>query len=295
MGKKSRKILALSLLMILFMSFAGPALPVCASEASGAEYQVQRNDNLYKIAREQLGSGARWTEIYELNKEIIKDPAIIYSSQILKLPGIESSVAVANEEAALSEQQEADKYAKELVDAASLKEPEITAVLKSLESDNAHLEGLEYRLKSLESTSRKILLDAHDMEISIQEASQILSDILRYTYVIEDASYVATTRLIIDTLVAGGYAVKKYKNYWINKDNAYQGINVQFISKEGIIFELQFHTPISYYTKNEKTHGYYEIMRSETASEQEKAQAEALQNAAFAEIPVPEGVESLVY
>lgn len=295
MSKRTRKLLVISFLMTLVMSFTGSSLQVLANDVSGAEYQVQKNDSLYKIAKTQLGSGGRWTEIFELNKDVINNPSLIYTGQVLRLPGPASDPDEAKEESSLDEQQEADKYAKQLYDAANAKEPEVTAVLKSLENDKAHLEGLENRLKTLESTSRKILLNAHDMEISIPEASKTISDVLRYTFVIEDSDYVVTTKLITDTLIANGYAVSKFKNYWVNNDVVYQGINALFVSKEGIIFELQFHTPVSYYTKGEKTHVYYEIIRSETATEKEKAEARKKHDAAFAEIPVPEGVETLTY
>lgn len=47
-------------------------------------YTVQTNDNLWKIAQEQLGNGARYTEIANLNE--IKDSNLIYPGQVLKLP-----------------------------------------------------------------------------------------------------------------------------------------------------------------------------------------------------------------
>ncbi len=287
------------------MIVAGFSVQVPAEGLSGTAYQVQKNDSLYKIAGTQLGSGDRWTEIYELNKDAIKDPFIIYTGQIFSLPasgqdlsdarGITADDIPAAEENKPDEQKEADKYAEQLYDAAKKAEPGITVVLKALESDKAHLEGLEHCLKSVESTSRKILTNAHDMEISPEEASKIINDSLRYTFVINDQDYVETTRLITDTLIACGYSIVKFKNYWAKKDVAYQGINALFKTKEGVIFELQFHTTVSYYTKGEKTHGYYEIMRSETASEKEKAEASKKQDAEFALIPVPEGAEMLSY
>ncbi|MBO5197945.1 MAG: 5'-nucleotidase C-terminal domain-containing protein [Lachnospiraceae bacterium] len=48
-------------------------------------YLVRKGDCLYKIAREQLGSGARWEEIYEWNKENIANPELIYPNQELIL------------------------------------------------------------------------------------------------------------------------------------------------------------------------------------------------------------------
>jgi hypothetical protein len=273
------------------MITAQPSVQVLADNVSGADYTVQRNDSLYKIAESQLGSGDRWSEIYELNKDAVKDPSLIYTGQILKLPGA-GAAAVQN---VSDEQKEADKFARLLYDKTSKEEPQITAVLKSLESDKAHLVGLEHRLKSVESTSRKILTDAHDMEISPEEAAGNINDSLRYTFEIDDSHYVEMTRRIMDTLIAGGYTVYKFKNYWAKKDVSYKGINVIFRSKGGVIFELQFHTPDSYATKEQKNHANYEIIRSETSTEQEKAEATQKQDALFALVPVPSGVESISY
>ncbi len=68
-----------------------------------------------------------------------------------------------------------------------------------------------------------------------------------------------------------------------------------FRTNDGYNFEIQFHTPDSYSTKEEKTHAYYEIIRSETASAKEKAEAQKKQDALFALVPVLEGVEALSY
>ncbi len=43
-------------------------------KVSTKTYVVQKNDSLWKIAKEQLGSGYRWKYIYELNKDKIKNP-----------------------------------------------------------------------------------------------------------------------------------------------------------------------------------------------------------------------------
>ncbi len=289
MRKKTSYSLAIALILTILMTVAGPSFQVLAAEEGVTDYSVQENDNLYKIARLQLGSGQRWTEIYELNRDVIKDPSLIYIGQTLKLPGSGPDQEVPDE------QEEAGRYAKQLYDAAAKAEPGVTAILKSLETDKAHLEGLQNRLKTVESTSRKILTDAHDMEISVKEASENIHDSLRYTFVIEDAVYVDMTRQITDTLIAGGCAVVKFKNFWVQNDSAYKGINALFKSKDGVIFELQFHTPDSFETKGEKTHAYYETMRSETATEAEKAEAGKLLAAMFELVSIPEGVENLKY
>lgn len=49
-------------------------------------YKVVKGDSLYKIAKAKLGNGNRWKEIYELNKDKIKNPNAIQVGMVLKLP-----------------------------------------------------------------------------------------------------------------------------------------------------------------------------------------------------------------
>ncbi len=49
-------------------------------------YVVEAGDTLVYIARTKLGNAARWKEIYELNKDKIKDPNRLLEGQTLRLP-----------------------------------------------------------------------------------------------------------------------------------------------------------------------------------------------------------------
>ena len=49
-------------------------------------YTVVKGDSLSKIARDLLGDARKWRAIYELNKDQIKNPDLIYPGQVLKLP-----------------------------------------------------------------------------------------------------------------------------------------------------------------------------------------------------------------
>ncbi|MCY6958874.1 LysM peptidoglycan-binding domain-containing protein [Clostridium brassicae] len=49
-------------------------------------HTVSGNDTLWHIAKRYLGNGARWKEIYNLNKDKIKNPNLIYTGQVLRLP-----------------------------------------------------------------------------------------------------------------------------------------------------------------------------------------------------------------
>ena len=54
---------------------------------SGRTYVVQDGDTFYDIARKYLGSGARWPELYERNKDVVgHDPGNLKIGQVLELP-----------------------------------------------------------------------------------------------------------------------------------------------------------------------------------------------------------------
>lgn len=50
------------------------------------EYTVKRGDCLWNIAKKYLGDGARYKEIYELNRGKIRNPNLIYAGEVLRLP-----------------------------------------------------------------------------------------------------------------------------------------------------------------------------------------------------------------
>jgi hypothetical protein len=54
--------------------------------AKARVYVVKSGDSLSKIAKENLGDANRWPEIFELNKDKIKDPNLIHLGQELKMP-----------------------------------------------------------------------------------------------------------------------------------------------------------------------------------------------------------------
>ncbi|MDH3269810.1 MAG: peptidoglycan-binding protein LysM [Gemmatimonadota bacterium] len=49
-------------------------------------YTVKKGDTLGAIAKEHLGSAKRYTEIFEANQPLLKDPNLIYPGQVLRIP-----------------------------------------------------------------------------------------------------------------------------------------------------------------------------------------------------------------
>ncbi|MBZ0282472.1 MAG: DUF6531 domain-containing protein [Anaerolineae bacterium] len=49
--------------------------------------RVESGDSLWRIAQQVYGDGNRWGEIYNANRNIIRDPNLIYAGQTLSIPG----------------------------------------------------------------------------------------------------------------------------------------------------------------------------------------------------------------
>lgn len=57
-----------------------------ATESKTRTYTVKSGDCLWRIAQKFLGSGSRYTEIYNLNRDKISNPNLIYPGQVLRIP-----------------------------------------------------------------------------------------------------------------------------------------------------------------------------------------------------------------
>lgn len=195
----------------------------------------------------------------------------------------------------------ADEIARRMFEFAREKEVEITEDVKKLQVNNSYLIGLENRLKTEESLSRKILSKvkkANNIDDSIfDKVSSNIGDSIRYTLVLEDSNYVEGVKSSIEKLKDMGYEMVDFKNDWNRQRNVkYQGINAAFKNDEGIVFEIQFHTELSFITKETLTHEYYEIARNkDNIPESERILADKIQCLFQKNVIIPEGVESIQY
>jgi nucleoid-associated protein YgaU len=60
--------------------------PQARAEVEVRSYTVVAGDSLSKIAKREYGDAQKWRQIYDANRDQIKDPDLIYPGQVLTLP-----------------------------------------------------------------------------------------------------------------------------------------------------------------------------------------------------------------
>lgn len=56
------------------------------AKPSFTEYKIEKNDTLQKISQKFYGTVKRWNEIYQANKDVIKDPNRIKPGKTIRIP-----------------------------------------------------------------------------------------------------------------------------------------------------------------------------------------------------------------
>ena len=64
-----------------------------AAESDVQYYTIQSGDSLSKIAKEFLGNAMDYPKIFEANREVIKDPNLIYPGQKIRIPASSEATA----------------------------------------------------------------------------------------------------------------------------------------------------------------------------------------------------------
>nr|WP_314459262.1 hypothetical protein [uncultured Clostridium sp.] len=137
------------------------------------------------------------------------------------------------------------------------REPLITEKVAGVaEQTDVHMAGTEYRIKSVSSYLKKFC-----RKYSQTGRACEIKDILRYTYTVSPELLSEKVLKIIEIYKDSGYNTVEIKNYWLDSQNPYNGINTILRSPGGQAFELQYHTPESFGVKSGKIHELYEKQR----------------------------------
>ena len=188
-------------------------------------------------------------------------------------------------------QQQLAAYVDELMEKAAEAELWITPTLQFLtQRRGGRLEGLEYRLKTRESLTRKVsTLAAENPDLPLEQIP--IDDAVRYTVVIEDeppGHHDDSIHEILEIMDGIGHDVTWVKNYWPRGDD-YSGVNTVLTAPNGTVWELQFHTPASLQTKDE-THVYYEEYRLLATPIERKRELFQVMADLWETVPIPVGI-----
>ena len=152
-------------------------------------------------------------------------------------------------------------------------EPEISRdLIESVSSVNGKMYGLDFRMKQVTSMAGKIGSDAREDGISYSEAGDNIKDAVRYTMIMNKDSFVKDYNNIKTMLENKGYKEVRLKNFYqMYEDGKSQQKAIQCVyqTKDGYVFELQFHTNNSQGAK-ELNHPLYEEWRKSSTDPKRK-------------------------
>lgn len=97
----------------------------------------------------------------------------------------------------------------------------------------------------------------------------------------------------VEKFEAEGYTLNRVKNFWLDPESAYKGVNTVFQAPSGEKFELQFHTPKSFDLKQRQLHKLYEESRLSSTSAQRKLELEKQMLELASGLQAPYGIEKI--
>jgi len=153
----------------------------------------------------------------------------------------------------------------------------VSPAMREIEScapDRA-LVGWDYRLKSPDRLKDKVAEDVAFKSRSAEDALANVKDCIRYTFRYEDAEYATGVVADVERLKDRGFQEVELRNTWAT--DQYRGINSRWRDLDsGQLFEVQFHTGVSFEAK-QLTHGAYERMRNPVTTDAERDEIAELQ------------------
>lgn len=178
------------------------------------------------------------------------------------------------------------EIARQLLDRYTDAEPELTAMIQGIvEGQGGTMAGLEFRLKSVNSLARKITSEAASLGLPEYAVTDLIKDTSRYTAIFDSSKLMSSAKEVERLTIEQGWNLKEIKNYF-GSNGAYQGLHYNF-ERDGLCFELQFHTEQSFEIKM-KNHYDYEVNRTRGVSEELKTLTEKWMKEMWSEFIPPE-------
>lgn len=198
---------------------------------------------------------------------------------VVALLGCAGKTPTAQRPATATDDRELTAQVDRLRSAAAHYEGTVTPLLQRVaKAHGGSLYGLEHRKKTVRSITRKLRLIRSKKRPPPPFARIVLNDALRYTIVVADqppGRYVDAIRTTLAELARQGHEPLVLKNYWPRGDN-YSGVNCVLTTREGFLWELQFHTPSSLRAKKATRAQYEELRRRITPRSRKQALFDAM-------------------
>jgi hypothetical protein len=153
-----------------------------------------------------------------------------------------------------------------------------------------HLVGFGNRLKDRDGVKGKVAESLAVKGRTVAEAMQLLPDAIRYTFQYCEADYGRHLLEDVELTERQGFELVRLRNFW--RGDQYKGISSLWRDPAtGQLFEVQFHTEISYHAMVLTAEHSYARLRSAQTCAQEEIELEAFQRKVYAHVPVPPGAD----
>jgi hypothetical protein len=165
--------------------------------------------------------------------------------------------------------------------------------MRAVESrdQDRHLIGFEYRLKGRDRIKDKVAEQMEEKGRTAHEAVSMVKDAIRFTFAYREELYTDGVRADFRRMQDSGFEHVERRNSWT--DDQYKGINSRWREPvTGQMFEVQFHTAISFEAK-QITHRAYERVRDPNTSRAELRELRSFQRGVCENVPVPSGAADI--
>eukprot|EP01051_Picozoa_sp_SAG22_P009152 SAG22_NODE_743_length_7504_cov_4.816745_2_plen_232_part_00 len=187
-----------------------------------------------EVWNQQLFTGGSPAELLTLACEDASNPSVP-RWWVEKLDSIPGSVPAADRENELRRKVfvEIEKKSKLLFATARAEERRVRPLMEQLEAEsNGELVGMEFSLKEMPSTRRKLLLESSQSpKARLQDVmSSRMTDSLRYTILYATKNYCSQSKHLLKFLRDDkGFVANAVRNYW-ETGHAYDGLNCSFLT-----------------------------------------------------------------
>jgi hypothetical protein len=154
------------------------------------------------------------------------------------------------------------------------------------EDPERHLVGLKFRCKGQDRLMEKVAAALEEQpELTPEKALASVKDAIRFTFQYSEEHYTEGVHADVDRLKAAAFELVELRNSWGSEE--YKGINSRWrVPENGQLFEVQFHTQISFEAK-QLTHPAYERLRNPATSQAEQGELVNFQRRVNAHVPNP--------